>query len=137
MLAHDCLEFAAVSGLAAVVYPIGVKKQNVSRTHQCNLGNVSGGCPLAKLQCNISSTIWIIFGNLQAQRQELCHPALIDIHELAALSRKNQGRRMPEIHKTKMTVRANFAIEHRRDLTTTFVFTSAQRMACSHRLRQS
>jgi signal transduction histidine kinase len=29
---------------------------------------------------------------------------------------------MPEIHKTKMTVRAHFAIEHRRDLATAFVY---------------
>src|SRR5919108_167051 len=102
-------------GIAAVVYPIGVKKENVSWTHQRNLGYIRDACPLPELQRKVPGTVWMIFGNLQTQRQELHHPTLVDLHELSLLSRKDQRRWRTEIHKTKMTVRTHFAIEHGRD----------------------
>ena len=44
---------------------------------------------------------------------------------------------MPEIYKTKMTIRVQFAVEHRCDLTNAFVVTRAKCIACGCRLRQS
>src|SRR5215471_32946 len=40
VLAHDCFEFAAVLGVAATVCPVGVKKKNVSGTHQRNVSDI-------------------------------------------------------------------------------------------------
>src|SRR5215472_4740338 len=69
---------------------------------------------LPRIQREISLAIGMVIWNLQAERQELHHPAFINIHESAVLGRKDQWRRMPEIYEPEITMKMHLAVQRRR-----------------------
>src|SRR5437660_1819386 len=111
VFAQDRFKLSAHLFIAAVVNSIGVKDKDVPRAHQryfSDIGRVQ--LPRAKLHRVVLFSIWVICRNLQAERQELRHSALIYLHEVATSGGEHQGRRMSEIHETEMTAGVHFAI---------------------------
>ena len=124
--------------IGAVVDSIGVENENIARTHQCNLADIGRvELFLSEIQGIVFLAIRMICRNLEAERKELHHAALIDVHELAVLGREHQGWRMPEIHEAKTTAWADFAVQHGCDFARFFLLTDSQSVAGSDGLRQS
>ena len=81
---HNRFELVAHVWIAAVVHSIGVKHKNVSRTHQRDLRDVGGAeLFLPEAQGVIFLAVRMVRRDLQSERKELHHAALIDVHELA------------------------------------------------------
>ena len=59
----------------------------------------------------------MIFRNLQAEGEKLCHAGLVDLHEFSEFGGEYQRRRMAKIYKAKMPAGADFAVQHGRNLT--------------------
>src|SRR5215469_14569184 len=105
MLRHHSFELQALFIITAVVNPVGVKEKNISRVHQCDLGDVGRLCsaPL-RLHREITGTVRMIFRNFQTERQKLHHSTLINVSEVAIFSGEHERWGMSEIYEAKVSV---------------------------------
>jgi hypothetical protein len=115
VFSHHRFKLLARALVAAVVHSVSIENKNISGTHQRDLAEVGRvEVSLPQVDGIVFFAIRVIGGNLQAERKELHHAAFIDMHELSVLRREHQRRRMPKICESKLTARADFAVQHRR-----------------------
>src|ERR1700677_4055879 len=113
MIAHHTFEIAAYFLVASIINPISVYEEDVPRIDQGDFSNIRVvRRPLSEMHREIPLPVWMVFRNLQPERQELYHSAFVNIYELTPFCGKYQRRRMSEVHKAKMTRRPNLAVQH-------------------------
>src|SRR5271154_4770949 len=100
VVADHLLNQESVLFVAAVVDSVGVKKEQVAGAHERDLRDVPGGhLALPERHRKISIPVGMVFGNLQAERQELHHVGLANLNESVEFSGKYQRRRVTEVYK--------------------------------------
>src|ERR1700745_2566916 len=114
---HHFFKTATFLLIAAAIHAIGIKKEDVPCIHERELGHARRlHASLPIVQREVAVPVRMVFGDLQAEREKLHHPALVQFHESAKFRRVNEWRRMSEIHKSKVAGWPDFAIQHRGDL---------------------
>src|SRR2546427_339700 len=78
----------------------------------------------------------MIFRDVQAERQELHHTALINLHELPIFRGEDEWRYMSEVHESKIAKRVYFAVKHGRYLLGALLLPSSQSILCGGWLGQ-
>jgi hypothetical protein len=137
-IAHDQFELLAFWFVAAVVNTIGIEEEDVAGAHQGEFGNIRGFCGLfAGFHGQIAIAIGVIFGDLQAQREELDHAAAIDVHEFAEFGGEDQRRGMTKVDESKIPVWPDFAIEHGGNFLGALFFTPAEGVASGDGIGQA
>src|SRR5439155_2536319 len=114
-----------------------MKEKDVSRAHQCDLGHVRGFHPFPPaLHGKIPISVRMVLRNFQAERKELHHTILVDLHEPSVLCGKYQRRGVAKIYKAEMSIRMDFTVQHSRDFARILIRIPSQGISCRDRQGQ-
>jgi hypothetical protein len=138
MIANYFFEPEAILPIAAVIHTVGVKKNDVSRAHQCDLGYVrSAYLTLPARRGKVFISVRVILGNFQPERRELHELIRIHWHEAPVLRGKNQWWRTAEIYKAEMSVGTYFTVNHGGDFARMVIRVEAQSVPSGDGLRKA